>query len=380
MRIGIDIRVLMDKYYSGISEYTANLLTEILKQDKENQYFLYYNSFKDISQKMSKWQRDNVKIINTKWPNKVFNYCLQKTLNYPKLDKLIAKVDVFWSPHFNFTSLSDKVKHVLTIHDLSFIRYPEFFNLRKNIWHKAINVSKQIKKADTLIAVSNNTVRDLQDLYNTQGNRLIKIYSGIKKSNLSFSSEQKKSFFKKHNLKKDFIFYIGNIEPRKNIAGLIFAYNLLRDNNISLVNTQLVLAGSSGWKNREVYLAKENSPYRRDIKFLNYVSDLEKKILFKHAKLLAYPSYYEGFGFPPLEAMVEGVPVIASNVSSIPEVVQSAALTINPYDINDMAKAMEMIIFEEDLRKDLIKKGYSQALNFSWEKTAQEYLKVFKSL
>ncbi len=380
MKIGVDIRVLMDKEYSGISEYTACLLEEILEQDKENQYFLFYNSFLNISTRMNKWQRDNTVLINTRWPNKIFNYCLQKTLKYPKIDNLLDDLDIFWSPHFNFTALSDKVKHVLTIHDLSFVRYPEFFSYRKNLWHKAIDIKEQIKRANTLIAVSQHTLHDLEDLYKLKENKARYIYSGVKAKNIDFSLEEENSFLAKHKLKKGFIFYIGNIEPRKNLSGLIFAYNLLRDNNISLVDTQLVIAGSSGWKNKEVYQAQENSPYRNHIIFTGYVNEKEKEILFNNAKLLCYPSYYEGFGFPPLEAMKRGVPVIASNISSLPEVVQKAAITINPYDINDMAKAMEMIIFEDDLRADLIKEGYLQVSKFSWENTAKEYLELFKKL
>ncbi len=380
MRIGVDVRVLMDKEYSGVSEYTACLLEEILKQDKVNQYFLFYNSFANISERMSYLKRDNTTLVRTRWPNKVFNYLLQKTFHYPKLDKLLTALDIFWTPHFNFSSFSSQVKQVLTIHDLSFIRYPDFFTTRKNCWHQALNIKKQIKRADALVAVSKHSLRDLKDLYNLKDKLAINIYSGVKEKNVDFSSQEENSYLQENNLKKNFIFYIGNIEPRKNLAGLIFAYNLLRDNNISLVDTQLVLAGSAGWKNKEVYQAQENSPYQSDIKFLGYVSEKNKEILFKNAIVLCYPSYYEGFGFPPLEAMKRGVPVITSNISSLPEVVQKAALTINPFDINDMARAMEMIIFEDDLRESLIKRGYRQASKFAWAKTAQEYLQLFNKL
>jgi glycosyltransferase involved in cell wall biosynthesis len=380
MKIGVDIRVLMDKEYSGISQYTASLLEEILKQDQNNQYYLFYNSFFNIANKMNIWQRDNASLINTSWPNKIFNYGLQKTLKYPKLDQLGQSLDIFWSPHFNFTALSTGVKFILTIHDLSFVRYPEFFSYRKNFWHRSINIDKQINRANALVAVSQHTLSDLKDLYQLSDRKSRYIYSGVNEIVINPNTEDEKKYLKKNNLKKDFIFYLGNIEPRKNLAGLIFAYNLLRDNNINLVDTQLVIAGPSGWKNREVYQAQENSPYHQNIKFLAYVSEKEKEILFKNARLLCYPSYYEGFGFPPLEAMKRGVPVITSNISSLPEVVQKAALSINPYDINEMARAMEMLIFEEDLREDLINKGYEQVKKFNWQKTAKEYLDLFQNL
>jgi len=192
--------------------------------------------------------------------------------------------------------------------------------------------------------------------------------------------EEERNFFRRHELKKRFILYLGTIEPRKNIVGLIYAYNRLRDDNVNLVDLQLVLAGGSGWRNRPIYRAWEESPYRRDIKFLGYVSAREKELLYRRAEVFIYPSYYEGFGLPPLEAMARNLPVITSNVSSLPEVVGSAALTINPYDINEIAKALELVVTDSQVRTRLIKAGQEQIHNFSWEKTAKQYLELFKSL
>lgn len=379
MKIGVDIRVLMDRYYSGIAHYSANLLNELIKISDDQEYRLFYNSFRNIDEKMSKWKSERTKLVSTKYPNKLFNYFAQKLLKKPEIDKLLGDIDIFWSPHFNFTNLSEKSKHVLTIHDLSFMRYPEYFSRRKNFWHKAVSLKEQAKKCQALIAVSNNTKNDIIELLGIAEEKVFVVYSGLNKFKGHISYDDELSFLEKHQLKNNYILYLGNIEPRKNIAGLINAYNILRDRNIRLVDTQLVLAGGTGWKNREIYLARENSPYKENIKFIGHVSTKEREILFKKANFLVYPSFYEGFGFPPLEAMEASLPVITSNISSLPEVVENAALTINPYDINDLARSMELLIYNNDLKETLKKEGKIQAEKFKWSKTAKKYLEIFKT-
>ncbi len=380
MKIGVDIRVLMDRYYSGIAHYSDNLLNELLKNPDDHKYRLFYNSFSDIKDKMLKWEKQCTKIVSTRYPNKLFNYCGQKILKRPKIDKLLGGVDIFWSPHFNFTNLSSKTKHVLTIHDLSFMRYPKYFSRRKNFWHWAVNLKKQAQKCQALIAVSKNTKEDVVELLNVSEKKVHLVYSGLNMKNIKVKKTDEENFLKKHGLKNNYILYLGNIEPRKNISGLIYAYNILRDRNIRLVDTQLVLAGATGWKNREIYQARENSPYKDSIKFIGYVGSYEREILYRKAICLTYPSFYEGFGFPPLEAMNKLLPVITSNVSSLPEVVEKAALTINPYDINDIARAMELVIYDKALRSELIIKGQLQANKFQWSKTAKQYLEIFNKL
>ncbi len=380
MKIGVDIRALMDRQYSGIAGYTASLLKALIAEDDDNQYRLFYNSFSNIQTRMNSWSSSRTQIVSTAWPNKLFNYFGQKILAQPKLDSKLGPIDLFWSPHFNFTRLNKKTKHVLTIHDLSFMRYPAFFNRRKNFWHQAINLPKLVESCQALVAVSENTRQDIIELLKLPADKVHLIYSGLDKIKKIPSQTETDDFLKKHQLKPNFILYLGNIEPRKNISGLIYAYNLLRDHNVRLVDTQLVLAGATGWKNRAIFQARENSPYREDIKFIGYVDQADKEILYRQAIVLTYPSFYEGFGFPPLEAMARLLPVITSNVSSLPEVVEAAALTVNPYDVNDLAKAMELLIYDQALRSDLIIKGQLQAEKFQWSKTARDYLQLFNNL
>lgn len=370
----------MDKQYSGVSEYTAALLRELLRLDQENEYRLFYNSFQDVRARIGHFNHPRLSVTHTVYPNRVFNYCLQKGLAWPKLDRLVGGADVFWSPHINFSRFSDATKPVLTIHDISFLHYPEFFSWRKNLWHRALALRKLAAACTAIVAVSENTRQDIIELLRVPEEKVKTIYSGLIAPAPLPGPEEEKNFFRRHELKPNFILYLGTIEPRKNIAGLIYAYNRLRDDNVKLVDMQLVLAGGNGWRNRGIYHAWEDSPYRRDIKFVGYVSAREKELLYRRAEIFVYPSYYEGFGLPALEAMAHNLPVITSNVSSLPEVVGAAALSVNPYDINEIAKALELVATNPELKSRLIVAGREQAQKFSWEKTAKQYLELFQSL
>ncbi len=379
MKIGIDARVLMDRNYSGVSEYTANLLSEILRQDQKNEYSLFCNSFKHQEGRLDKWKRTNSKVIGTHYANKIFNYLLQKCFRRPRLDKVVGGTGIFFAPHLNFLNVSSETKLVVTVHDLSFLRYPEFFSCRKNIWHKAIGVARLLKRADRIVAVSENTKHDLVEILKIAADKIQVIYSGNNFLAAPLGDAEKNQFFFKNNLNPGFIFSVGNIEPRKNIGGLIKAYEDLRKRRPDL-RMQLVLAGAKGWKHRQIFKTWKNSPYQEDIKFLGYISPSEKATLFATAAVFAYPSYYEGFGFPPLEALGAGVPVISSNISSLPEVLGQAALLVNPFRVEDISESLELILSDNNLRTNLIAAGKKQAALFTWEKAAQHYLELFKEL
>jgi len=359
----------------------------ILKNDQVNEYKLFYNSWRDVAPRLAAWQTDRAKLNGTRWPNKFFNYGLQKIAHYPKLDRVIGGVDVFWSPHFNFTSLSRRPKHILTVHDLSFLRYPEFFSKRQNLWHRALNVKNLLRSADYLIAVSENTKQDIMELAGVAADRIRVIYSGNNLEKREVPQIEAQKFFQERGLNISpagetpcFVLYLGNIEPRKNIEGLISAYNQLRASCPELSQVQLILAGGTGWKNGEIYQSWHKSPYQESIKFLGYINQAEKEILYSQAAVLAYPSFYEGFGFPPLEALTYGLPVVASSTSSLPEVVGQAALLVNPYKTGEIIEALKIALTDQVIRERLQTAGPQRALNFSWEKTAREYLQLFKEM
>lgn len=390
MKIGIDIRVLMDKNYSGVSKYGANLLLALFKQEQKsfesglnNTYNLFYNSSKNIKDRLSIWENDFSQIKFLSWSNKIFNYFLQKTLSWPKLDLLLESPDIFWSPHFNFSSFSknSKTKIVITVHDLSFIRYPEFFSWRKRFWHSALGIKKILNQADGIIAVSENTKSDLVELLGINEKKIRVIYSGLNQKISSETIMPINNFFPKLNLESGYLLYLGNIEPRKNLINLIKAYEFWRlklsrgDNALPLV-----LAGAKGWKIKEIFSTWRQSKFKNDIYFLGYVNDEIQEALYQNAKLFIYPSFYEGFGFPPLEAMARKIPVITSNVSSLPEIVADSALMVDPNRAEEIAEAIRLILKDNNYRENLITKGLKRVEIFSWEKTAEKYLAYFNEL
>ena len=380
MRIGIDIRTLMDSQYSGVSGYTYNLVRGLLEADKSREYRLFYNSGRDVSHKIPKFSQDNVEIVSTRYPNKIFNYLMQKSFSRPKIDRLLG-VEHFIAPHINFFSFSEACRKMITIHDLSFLRYPEFFSLRKNIWHQALNVRKMLKRFDTVVAVSENTKRDIVDLAGIPEERVRVIYSGLGERYRPISRQAEPDRFaavqKKYALPENFILCLSTLEPRKNIAGLIRAYGLFRDANSNFKDIKLVIAGSRGWKFADIFREWGESKYRADIKFIGYVDKDDKAYLYNLASLFVYPSFYEGFGFPPLEAAACGLPVIASSSSSLPEVMGKGALLVDPFNISEIALAMAMIINDHNLASGLIEEGKGLRDRFSWEKTSRAYLDLF---
>ena len=368
MKIGVDVRVLLDKHYSGVSSFTFNLLKSILKIDQESKYIFFYNSFKK-----ARSIDFSVEIKKTTYPNKFFNYFLQKILKQPKINKILKSPDIFYMPHLNFASFSGC--GVITIHDLSFLRYPNFFTCRKNIWHRAINIKSNIKNFSRIIAVSNNTKNDIIELLGVPEEKIKVVYPGLDHLVDNFLPQD---YLKtKFSIRQDYILYLGTIEPRKNIIGVIKSYNLLRDSG---KNIDLVLAGSWGWKTKEIKRAWQESKYRDNIIFTSYINDSEKALLYSSAKIFLYPSFYEGFGFPPLEAMRYGIPVIASSASSLPEVLGDAAILINPDKPREIADAMKILLENNEARETLISRGRERVSRFTWEKTAQEYLNIFYEL
>ncbi|PIR93274.1 hypothetical protein COT99_01620 [Candidatus Falkowbacteria bacterium CG10_big_fil_rev_8_21_14_0_10_43_10] len=394
MRIGIDIRPLMDKHYSGVSEYTYNLLMALFDKDKVNQYKLFYNSFRDVSERIPNFNRGNVEVIRLKYPNKILNYFFFKFLKRPKIDEKIGGVDLMFMPHINFISLSRKCKKVITVHDLSFLLYPHYFSIRSNFWHKNIKVKKLLADFDHIISVSDHTKKDVQNICHVPAKKISTVYSGINKKYrvIDKNDPYLAEAGKKYRLPGNFILFLGTLEPRKNIEGIIEAYeNFRRENYSDLIHFEgqaevdknkikLVIAGRRGWGYRGIYEQARRSAFAGDIIFTDYISEEDKVYIYNLAEIFIYPSFYEGFGFPPLEAVACGTPCVVSNVSSLPEIMGTAAILVDPYNISEMGQAISQLANNETLRKQLREIGLRKVKNYDWEKCAAEILDVFAEM
>lgn len=381
MRIGIDIRSLMDNQYSGVPEYTYNLLKELLAMDQDNEYVLFYNSFKDIEAKMAEFAFGKADLVASRYPNRFFNLGMQKVLGWPRLDRKLG-VDLFFAPNLGFISLSQNAKKVITVHDLSFLRYPDYFSWRRRLWHLAIDVRKQLKRFDAVVAVSQHTKADVVELCGVSPDRVRTIYSGIGdefKREQGAMEGQAAAIRAKYGLPERFIFSLSTIEPRKNLNSLIEAYGLLLDSGFGR-ETGLVIAGASGWKQKSIYESWQKSRYKDRIKFIGYVEKSEKRAIYGMADVFAYISFYEGFGFPPLEAIASGCPVVLGADSCLPEIAGKAAILVNPFKISQIAAGIREALTNRELCQKLKERGLAMASGYSWRKTAEEYLSLFKSL
>jgi glycosyltransferase involved in cell wall biosynthesis len=386
MIIGIDIRVLGSPVKSGVEEYTENLLSHMLPLDSKVKYKLFYSSYRRKLNRYNWLSLPNVEVHNYNIPNKLM-FLGANFLNKPKVDRLIGGVDTFFSPHFFLTSLSPDCKHAITFHDLSFVRFPEFFSLRKRIWHGLeMKPHRQSRFSDKIITVSQSTKDDLVNLYGLDPARIEVIYSGIsptinqvdfQEANMRgrgrIDGDELKKFRVDNNLPGKFILFLGKFEPRKNIGGLVQAFNILKRNK-NFNEIHLVLLGSKGWLYKDIFREIKNSEFRDKIIIRDFVSDKERNYYYSLADIFVYPSFFEGFGFPPLEAITCGTPVVVSANSSLPEVVGRGALMVDPYNIDEIARAMSSILSNGALKDKLVYEGLCRINSFSWKHSAEKTL------
>lgn len=395
MTIGIDLRAIGQGKYSGVEEYTLNVLRALFDIDRKNKYVLFSSGLKTSERYRNfvVWtQKKNadIKIAHCNIPSRMLNIAF-KMIDWPKIDDLMRTrelfdaVDIIFEPNINIIPTSKGVKTVATFHDLSFEKYGDFFSVRQKFWHNFVRPSGLAKRADAIIAVSESTKRDIIETYGIEPDKIKVIYSGISSfAPLSHkATEDKELRIKeikiKYNLPEKYILYLGTIEPRKNIIGLIKAFGIFNAKyEIPKMKYKLVIAGSKGWLYEDIFSAARRSSAKNDIIFTGFVDDKDKKYLYGAASLFVYPSFYEGFGFPPLEAMAAGAPVIISDCSSLPEVTGGAAIMVNPCNISQLALAMKEVLINNDLREKMIKQGYARAKKFSWAKCARETLQVFE--
>ena len=412
MNIGIDVRCLMNPIRTGVGEYTCELLNALFSIDRENQYFLFYNSYADVSMHVRLWNQENVQYVETRWPNKIFS-ASQVLFGLPKLDHVVCHceervserrgnlvdtraehcsgdrhdpirigsrddsfVDIFFSPNLNFTSISRDTKHILTIHDLSFEIVPGCYSPKQRLWHKAVNPKKQCERAGVILTPSENTARDVIELYGISPNKVHVLHPGLSQifSDQGSVISDRETVKRKYNLPEKFMLFLGTVEPRKNIAGVIEAYKKAR--SLLPAPWSLIIAGPKGWKSDEILHAIDGTG---KIRYIGYVDSADKPALYALADVFVYPSLYEGFGFPVLEAMASGTPVITSNRSSLPEVASDAAYLVNPYNVSEIARAMELAATDSRLREMFVERGKERARQFGWKKTAGDFLEIIGS-
>ncbi|HRH23141.1 MAG TPA: glycosyltransferase family 1 protein [Candidatus Magasanikbacteria bacterium] len=373
MKVAIDIRNLVEETLTGIGHYTQSLVGELVG-DTSVDWYLFYNHGKrakepDIIHKLE--NLSHVHIIRTRYPNKVFNLLL--CLRLVHLDTLICsragitELDWIFFPNLGFISVSRKTKIMLAIHDLTFARFKHYYTLKRLWWHAFLRPKLLISRAHTIITPSRSTKDDLAMLYAINHARVRVVPHGGMGDEESVG-EREDSL----QSAKPYFLALSTVEPRKNFEGIIAAY---KESSLHQRGIELIICGASGWGNRSVLQKFKNTP---GVVYLGYVDHAQKKKLLSGALALVYPSYYEGFGLPILEAFGYGVPVITSDRSSLLEVCDGAAYLVRPHITSDITHAMRDLAHSPELREWYAKKGRERAEKFSWVSASETVLKLLQ--
>lgn len=259
---------------------------------------------------------------------------------------------------------------VTTVHDLTFLRCPETMK-RSNYVHLEKGLRYSVDRSDKILTVSEFSKREICTLLAVPQEKVEVVYSA---PSLADEKEDFEKVKKQFNISEDYILFVGTIEPRKNISRLLRAFEYLKIN--VAIPHKLVLAGGKGWNDEEIYLTLQDLQCQDDVILTGYIPASVKNSLYQHASLFVFPSIYEGFGIPPLEAMTFGCPVVCSNAASLPEVVGSAACLVDPLDMQSIANGIYSVLYDPDYKENLVEKGYSQAERFSWKNTVGGLEKV----
>jgi len=297
------------------------------------------------------------------------------------VELVTGRLDIFYSPDFVLPPLRHG-KTMLTIHDLSFMRYPECTDANLRVYLNKV-VPRSVQRADLVLADSQHTKDDLTELLGVEANRVQVIYPGVE---ARFRPIEDRAILeqvrKRYNLPSQFILGLGTLQPRKNFTRLIEAFADLRSFDLAqdrsaICDLRLVIAGGKGWLYEEIFATVERLGLGEQVVFPGFVADEDLPALYNLADLFVFPSLYEGFGLPPLEAMACGTPVITSNASSLPEVVGGAGLMVEPTDVESLAQAMRRVLEDESLQQEMIAKGLEQANQFTWEKAAVKLFSLY---
>lgn len=385
MKIGIDIRAI-GRQRTGDEAYTLGLIQALEKTDQENQYFLYTDTNNKgdllrIEKKLALASK-NFKVVSVLPSSKALwtFFALPRQIKQNPVDVLhVQYISPFWLP--------SGTKLITTIHDISFVRYPKFISWKDLFFLKTL-IPLSLKLADKVIAVSEFTKSELIDYYKIPENKVERVHNVINKDNqIRPTKEQLEEIKKRHKLFNPFLFYIGTLQPRKNIPFLLRSFVKLKKDfagEPNIENLELVIGGNQFGRNYDAQINSEMGRIRlkeptiaQQIKFLGFIPDEDVPTFFSLAEIFVFPSLYEGFGIPLLEAMMHEAPVICSNSSCHGEIAGDAALFYEEEDENDLRDKIRQLLNDHDLRKELIQKGSERAKLFSGDQIGSETKAVY---
>lgn len=366
MKIGIN-GIPLTKRLTGVGFYTYNLILNLAKLFPETEYdlFLPRESLVPLS-------LPNLKPIicpfikGIIWEQTRLSYeCRRKGIDLLHCTNYIVPIIA-------------RTPTVLTIYDLAVLRYPQAHPWKRKFKHQLL-LRRSIERAKFIIAISRFTAQETSSLFHLPGERVKVVYGGVSPLFFPWEDESRlNQIRKRYKLPSKFILYVGTLEPRKNVASLLLAFEMLKSKKD--FPHKLVITGGKGWIYEEIMKTWERMEAKREVIFTGYVAYADLPGLYSLAQLFVYPSIYEGFGLPPLEAMACGTPVVVSNGSSLPEVVGDAGVMVDPKRPESIYQGIERVLGDPTFQSQLRKKGLKRAQRFTWEKTAQMTQKIYKEV
>ena len=367
MRVGIDARKLHDY---GIGTYVRNLLTELARQDDDAEYSLVCAP-SDV---------ETMRALGPRFrpcPVRAGNYSVREQWAVPwALAR--ARVDLFHAPHYVVSPLTP-VPFVVTIHDCIHLRFPQYLPNRAALYYARAMMSVSARRSRRVLTVSQASKDDILHYLRVPSDKVEVIHNALDTRLAGEpTAEDVARVRERFLLTAPFVLYTGNIKPHKNVDRLIEAFSILRQRWPE--DVKLLIIGDEISKYPNLRRLVHRFQLHQHVRFLGFVPDATLAVLYRLAAVFVFPSLYEGFGLPPLEAMAAGAPVITSNVSSLPEVVGDAALLIDPMDAGAIASAMSRVLGDPRLREDLIRRGRERVKAFSWARSVARVRQVYGEL
>ena len=365
MRIGIDARKLRDY---GIGTYVRNLLRQLARLDGADDYVVFCRDH----------DFETVSVLGQRFKpvrEEAGNYSMREQVAIP-IDVRREGIELFHAPHYVLPPLTP-CRSVVTIHDCIHLRFPQYLPSRLGYAYARAQMWSATHRAARVITVSEASKRDILRYFRVAESRIDVIYNAIDDRFWQAPDpEEIDRVRQRYQLTAPFVLYAGNIKPHKNLERLIEAFHLLRQ-DAAFKDVQLLIIGDEVSKYANLRRAVHRHKLHKHVRFFGFVPDRTLAALYRLANAFVFPSLYEGFGLPPLEAMASGTPVITSNVSSLPEVVGDAAVMIDPYEPAAIADAMQRVLTDEALRADLRRRGLARAREFSWERSVARVREIY---
>ena len=370
MRVALYANPILDRGV-GVGTYCSELARHLPKVAPDDTFILFYNSFKrgrEAGSTLKEFaQAPNVQVL--------LNVGLRRAIakawrfGFPPIESFTGSLDIYHGTNC-FSAPTRNARRVVTVHDLTPILFPQWHT--REVQGYAAELRRTIHQQDLIIADSEATRQDLESYLGVHQSRIRVIPLAAASHFQPVSEMAIVEVLARHAIRRPYVLHTGTLEPRKNLVRLLEAFARATQDH------DLVLVGTKGWLSTDIHETINRLQITNRVRITGYVPSSDLPAIYAGASAFCYPSRYEGFGLPPLEAMACGAPVITSAISSLPEVVGDAALLIDPFEIDSIQEALQRLLGDEQLRRSLRQQGFERAQQFSWERTARETVAVYR--